>query len=103
MHGAFSSANCTIAKTCLQILQLLIDKVLLPSPRARTAFTNCVGGDIGYVFLNFNSYFHSTQYRSAIFTYSPEQKQTAHKVLDEVQEKYFKGQKIVVCRRHNSP
>ena len=39
----------------------------------------------------------STQYRSAIFTYSPEQKQIAHKILDEVQEKHFKGKKIVVC------
>jgi len=39
-----------------------------------------------------------TQYRSAIFTYTPEQKQIARKVLDEVQEKHFKGKKIVVCR-----
>ena len=38
----------------------------------------------------------STQYRSAIFTYSPEQKQIARKVLDEVQQKHFKGRKIVV-------
>ena len=42
---------------------------------------------------------YSTQYRSAIFTYSPEQKQIAHKILDEVQEKHFKGKKIVVCNQ----
>jgi peptide methionine sulfoxide reductase MsrA len=39
----------------------------------------------------------STQYRSAIFTYSPEQKHIARQILDEVQEKHFKGKKIVVC------
>jgi peptide methionine sulfoxide reductase MsrA len=37
-----------------------------------------------------------TQYRSAIFAYSPEQKHIAQKILDEVQEKHFKGRKIVV-------
>jgi len=39
---------------------------------------------------------NSTQYRSAIFTYSPAQKEIAHKILDELQEKHFKGKKIVV-------
>jgi len=37
------------------------------------------------------------QYRSAIFTYSPEQKQIAKRILDEVQQKHFKVRKIVVC------
>jgi peptide-methionine (S)-S-oxide reductase len=36
-----------------------------------------------------------SQYRSAIFYHSPEQKATAEKVTAEVQEKHFKGQKIV--------
>ena len=37
-----------------------------------------------------------TQYRSGIFTLSPEQEQIAKKVTEEVQEKHFtpKGQKI---------
>ena len=36
-----------------------------------------------------------TQYRSAIFYHSPEQKEVAEKVTAEVQEKHFKGKKIV--------
>jgi len=38
-----------------------------------------------------------TQYRSAIFYHSPEQKEIARKVTEEVQEKYFapKGKRIV--------
>jgi peptide-methionine (S)-S-oxide reductase len=36
-----------------------------------------------------------SQYRSAIFYHSPEQKATAEKVTAEVQEKHFKGQKII--------
>lgn len=35
------------------------------------------------------------QYRSAIFYHSPEQKETAEKVTADVQEKHFKGKKIV--------
>ncbi|KAI8639533.1 hypothetical protein BD408DRAFT_349795 [Parasitella parasitica] len=36
-----------------------------------------------------------TQYRSAIFYHSPEQKLTAEKVTKEVQEEHYKGKKIV--------
>ncbi|GFZ51088.1 Peptide Met(O) reductase [Saitozyma sp. JCM 24511] len=36
-----------------------------------------------------------TQYRSAIFYHSPEQKEIAEKVTAEVQEKYLKNRKIV--------
>ncbi|OBZ90894.1 putative peptide methionine sulfoxide reductase [Choanephora cucurbitarum] len=36
-----------------------------------------------------------TQYRSAIFYHSPEQKEVAEKVTAEIQEKHFKGKKIV--------
>lgn len=36
-----------------------------------------------------------TQYRSAIFYHSPEQKSIAEKVTAEVQEKHYKGKKIV--------
>ncbi|EPB86693.1 Peptide methionine sulfoxide reductase [Mucor circinelloides] len=36
-----------------------------------------------------------TQYRSAIFYHSPEQKTIAEKVTAEVQEKHYKGKKIV--------
>ncbi|KAI9485854.1 MAG: hypothetical protein EXX96DRAFT_546735 [Benjaminiella poitrasii] len=36
-----------------------------------------------------------TQYRSAIFYHSPEQKTIAEKVTAEVQEEHFKGKKIV--------
>lgn len=36
-----------------------------------------------------------SQYRSAIFYHSPEQKSIAEKVTAEVQEKHFKGKKIV--------
>lgn len=36
-----------------------------------------------------------TQYRSAIFYHSPEQKEIAEKITAEVQEKHFKGKKIV--------
>lgn len=36
-----------------------------------------------------------TQYRSAIFYTTPEQKEVAEKVTSEVQEKYHKGSKIV--------
>lgn len=35
-----------------------------------------------------------TQYRSAIFYHSPEQKEIAEKVTAEVQEKHYKGKKI---------
>jgi peptide-methionine (S)-S-oxide reductase len=35
------------------------------------------------------------EYRSAIFTTSPEQEKTARQVTDEVQEQHFKGKKIV--------
>lgn len=38
---------------------------------------------------------HGSQYRSAIFYHSPEQKLTAEKVTAEVQEKHLKGKKIV--------
>ncbi|KAF9971113.1 Peptide-methionine (S)-S-oxide reductase [Actinomortierella ambigua] len=36
-----------------------------------------------------------TQYRSAIFYHTPEQKEIAERVTAEVQEKHYKGQKIV--------
>lgn len=38
---------------------------------------------------------HGTQYRSAIFYHSPEQKSIAERVTAEVQEKHLKGKKIV--------
>ena len=36
-----------------------------------------------------------TQYRSVIFYHTPEQKQIAEKVTEEVQAKHFQGKKIV--------
>ncbi|KAG0311447.1 Peptide-methionine (S)-S-oxide reductase [Dissophora globulifera] len=36
-----------------------------------------------------------TQYLSAIFYHSPEQEQIAKRVMDEVQDKHYQGQKIV--------
>lgn len=36
-----------------------------------------------------------TQYRSAIFYHSPEQKEIAEKVTKEVQEKHYKDKQIV--------
>ncbi|KAF9392566.1 Peptide-methionine (S)-S-oxide reductase [Podila verticillata] len=36
-----------------------------------------------------------TQYRSAIFTHSPEQEQTAREVTAKIQQLHFKGKKIV--------
>ncbi|KAI8081014.1 hypothetical protein BDF21DRAFT_418233 [Thamnidium elegans] len=45
--------------------------------------------------LNYQGPDHGTQYRSAIFYHSPEQKTTAERVTAEIQEKYLKDKKIV--------
>ena len=91
----FQSSRPCANSLFAQIPQLLIIKVCSQPSQDRSLTVREWSG-VCFQVVWIYDLISSTQYRSAIFTYSPEQKQIARKVLDEVQEKHFKGTKIVV-------
>jgi len=95
--GKESAQNPTYGEVCngttyhAEALKIDFDPSIIPYGELVEFFyrthdpttVNRQGGDMG------------TQYRSAIFTHSPEQRQIAEDITRKVQEEHFKGQTIV--------